>query len=80
MEREEWESAGACAQCGASVARDSERGFEFGVGNLLCWGCAIERGGQYDAELERWSVSPNVAGLPDEAYGSAPHEVRRTRD
>ena len=80
MEREEWENTQPCAHCGARATADAERGFAFGVGNLLCWSCAIERGGRYDAEHETWTVSPNVADLPDEAYGAAPHEVRRTRD
>ncbi|MBW2267416.1 MAG: hypothetical protein JRH16_02475 [Deltaproteobacteria bacterium] len=80
MEREDWESAQTCAQCGTSVAPGSGRGFEFGTGNLLCWNCAMERGGRYDAERDTWTVSPDVADLPDEAYGAAPHEVQRRRD
>ena len=79
MEREEWEGAGICARCGAAVSPGSERSFGFGVGNVLCWGCATELGGKYDAERETWSTSPDVTGLPDEAYGAA-HETRRTRD
>ena len=75
MEREDWESTGVCAHCGTAVAPDSELGFGFGISNLLCWSCAIERGGRYDAELDEWTVAPDVTDLPDEAYGSAPHEV-----
>ncbi|MCG8590090.1 MAG: hypothetical protein MJE66_12435 [Proteobacteria bacterium] len=79
MDREEWESLGVCAQCGASLAVGSERGFAFGVGNVICWNCAVERGGHYDADREAWSVPPDVADLPDEAYGSGPDAFDRPR-
>lgn len=73
---EDWETAQVCAQCGTPVALSSDRAFAFGIGNLLCWGCAMERGGRYDAELDRWTTSPDVADFPDEAYGSAPRDSR----
>jgi hypothetical protein len=76
MEREEWESRDACALCGALVASDAE-GFAFGIGNVLCARCATARGGRYDAMHGVWEVAPDLSGLPDEAYGSAPHEIRR---
>ncbi len=76
MERDNREGTEVCAQCGAPVDTDAERGFEFGICNLLCWTCSIERGGQYDAELDSWTVSPKVGDLPDEAYGTAPRELR----
>jgi hypothetical protein len=55
----------------------SERGFGFGVGNSLCWSCALERGGRYNAELDAWTEEPDVSDLPDEAYGETPGEAQR---
>ena len=69
------ESAQVCAQCGATAVSSAERSFAFGVGTLLCWSCAIERGGRYDAEREVWTTSPDVSDLPDEAYGAAPRDA-----
>ncbi len=73
MVREDWENTPVCVQCGSANA---ERGFQFGAAGLLCWTCALERGGRYDAERETWSESPDVSGLPDEAYGATPRERR----
>jgi len=73
MHREDRERAEICVQCGTPVVPGKERSFEFGVGNLLCWSCAIERGGEHDAMRDAWTVTPNVADFLDEAYGSAPH-------
>ena len=39
---EDWETAQSCAQCSAPVALSSDRGFAFGIGNVLCWECALE--------------------------------------
>jgi hypothetical protein len=68
-----------CAACGASVTAGPERGFAFGSGNMLCWQCATARGGRYDADREAWDRAPDLAGLPDEAYGASPHEIERRR-
>jgi hypothetical protein len=76
---EDREERDVCANCGARVALESERAFGFGAGNVLCGKCAIERGGRYDAGRDTWDVPPDLAGLADEAYGAAPHEVRRER-
>jgi hypothetical protein len=77
MHREEWEREETCGSCGAAISPDSERGYAFGLSGLLCWTCAIRRGGRYDAELERWVGPPDVSDLPDEEYGASPHERRR---
>jgi hypothetical protein len=52
-----------CAECGAQVLGASDRAFEFGTQQVLCWQCAERRGGRYDAHQERWSVAPDVADL-----------------
>ena len=72
----DWEG-GVCAVCGAAVRSDTERSFAFGAGNRLCWNCALAHGGAYDEERDVWERAPDLSGLSDEAYGSAPHEVRR---
>jgi len=71
---------GTCVQCGAAVDTGAEPSYAFGTGNQLCWSCAGERGGRYDADRDVWERAPDLSGLADEAYGSAPHEVRRGRD
>jgi hypothetical protein len=75
-EREERES---CALCGERISPATERAFSFGAGNVLCAVCAAKRGGRFDADRDLWDVAPDLSGLPDEAYGSAPHEIRRKR-
>ena len=80
MEREEWESAEACSACGAAVHEDSVGAFGFGTENLLCAQCALARGGRYDARRDTWDVEPDLSDLRDEAYGAAPHEMRRRRE
>ena len=69
----------ACALCGERVAPETERGFGFGTGNVLCAACAAKRGGRYDAQRDAWDVAPDLTGLSDEAYGAAPHERRRRK-
>lgn len=76
---EDREERDACASCGASIGPDSERGFTFGTGNVLCAACAVQCVGRYDARLDVWDEPPDLAGLADEAYGAAPHEVRLGR-
>jgi hypothetical protein len=73
-DREERET---CALCGERIAPASERAFGFGAGNVLCARCAAARGGRFDAERDVWDVSPDLSGIADEAYGAAPHEMRR---
>ena len=68
-----------CVLCGERIASESERAFAFGTDNVLCCACATARGGRYDALHDVWDVAPDLAGLADEAYGAAPHEVRRGR-
>ena len=52
-----------CASCGTPI---EERGFTYGPSGALCFACARERGGVYDAERDRWEVEPDLADLPDE--------------
>ena len=66
-----WEEAEVipCTGCGVGV-RAGERGFvEPGAQEVLCWDCAIQRGGQYDAEREIWSIAPEVTDLAGRMHG-----------
>jgi hypothetical protein len=62
-ERDEDAESSACADCGALVDLAGARTFAFGEQSLLCWSCAIRRGGRYDAGREAWSTPPSVADL-----------------
>jgi len=62
MHRSEVDFNRPCADCGASVAEES-RVFGFGAEAVLCWECALRRGGAYDSNEERWTVEPGVADL-----------------
>jgi hypothetical protein len=55
-----------CCDCGASIAPAIDRAFGLNDEEFLCFDCAVLRGGVYDAREERWTVAPNVTGLPDE--------------
>ncbi|MDP3940485.1 MAG: hypothetical protein Q8R92_20405 [Deltaproteobacteria bacterium] len=62
MHRSEMEARVPCAGCGAAIADDS-RSFAFGENQLLCWGCALRRGGSFDAEEDQWSTDPRTDDL-----------------
>ncbi|MBW2289256.1 MAG: hypothetical protein JRG80_18875 [Deltaproteobacteria bacterium] len=36
------------------------REFEFGESLVLCFDCAVRRGGRYDEALDRWSEAPAI--------------------
>lgn len=52
-----------CVDCGAPIADGADPSFAFGTRSTLCFECAIRRGGEYDAEAERWTVTPDVSSL-----------------
>jgi hypothetical protein len=70
MEIEELEQAAICVACGAPVDETTHRAYAFGEDGLLCWSCALDRGGIYDTEQEIWVSAPDLEGLPD---ARAPH-------
>jgi hypothetical protein len=63
---DEQDEAVACIGCGAELWPDVDRAFACDDDSFLCFECAERRGGVYDADEERWSVPPDVIGLPDE--------------
>lgn len=63
MHREELEQLDVCASCQASIIPNEEESFAFGPNSVLCWKCAIDRGGVYNEYEERWTTAPNVSDL-----------------
>ena len=62
MHRSEAEMVRPCADCGAPAPEES-RVFGFGAEAVLCWECALRRGGAYDSEEDRWTIAPSVTDL-----------------
>ncbi|HVU00529.1 MAG TPA: hypothetical protein VHE30_02215 [Polyangiaceae bacterium] len=60
---EETEELIECADCGALIADGGDASFPYGEGGVLCFECAIRRGGQYDADADRWTVPPELSDL-----------------
>jgi hypothetical protein len=62
---DEMDTAAVCAQCGAEFWPELERGYAFGEEDdqVLCYACAIQRGGVYDELNDRWSEAPTLSGL-----------------
>jgi hypothetical protein len=54
-----------CADCGAAIA-STDLSYAFGEDGVLCFECALRRGGHYDGPEDRWTVAPDIAGLPVE--------------
>src|SRR5690606_18079469 len=61
---EEMDTA-VCALCREEFQPELERGFTYGPdGEVLCFECAMARGGVYDETHDRWLEPPNVSDLP----------------
>jgi hypothetical protein len=63
MRTEEWNELCNCAVCGAVVSPRIDRTYPFGASSLLCWDCAVRRGGNYDLIDDRWVVAPDTSDL-----------------
>ncbi|MCZ7681839.1 MAG: hypothetical protein M5U28_24820 [Sandaracinaceae bacterium] len=61
MHRSEAVEYEVCASCGAEV-RSAERAFAFEE-SVLCYECAVKRGGAYDETQDRWTCAPSLEGL-----------------
>lgn len=64
MHRSESEATSSCAVCGAAVAPGTDRAFVGPGERVLCFDCALARGGAWDDDEDRWVEAPSVAGLP----------------
>jgi hypothetical protein len=67
MHRSEEAFLAVCADCGAEIEPETERGFRFGESQALCFACAERRGGAYDEARATWGTAPDVADLPPDA-------------
>ena len=65
MHIEEWNELSECVVCGDAVSVSRDRAFALDDSNCLCFRCAIQRGGIYDEEADRWVRAPNA----DEGLG-----------
>ena len=68
MHREETELANSCIVCGAEVSEGVNREYSFGTSSVLCWDCAIARGGSFDDDENRWTRAPDLSGIDVEGY------------
>jgi len=53
----------ACAECGAEISVGRDRSYQVGVDTVLCFGCALRRGGSYDEQQDRWRNPPDTSGI-----------------
>ncbi len=53
-----------CAACNRDVSR-ADQVYAFGKDELLCFDCAVARGGIYEDFLGRWTLAPRVDDVFD---------------
>ncbi|MEN8182092.1 MAG: hypothetical protein ABFS46_06110 [Myxococcota bacterium] len=64
MHRSESRELLSCVDCGALV--DPREGvYGFGTEGVICFECALRRGGEYDAARDRWTKLPDVSDLAE---------------
>jgi len=61
MHRSEEATEQICGRCGAVAIPARDRGFLLPNGTLLCYDCALARGGEYDDRIDSWVVPPRPA-------------------
>jgi hypothetical protein len=54
----------ACAACG-SLIEPADRTYPFGAEGVICFPCAIQRGGTYDDGNDRWTRNPDVSDVAE---------------
>ncbi len=52
-----------CAACGVHITTSGNRVFEFGEQSVLCYECAVSRGGVHEEDYDRWTSPPTVGDL-----------------
>jgi hypothetical protein len=65
-DHDDWAEPTACCACGAEIWPELDRSFPCAPDTYLCFACAEQRGGVYQYDEDRWTVAPDVSGLPDE--------------
>lgn len=63
MKTEPGDAIDVCKGCGDPLDVLNER-YAYGGHSVLCWNCAVERGGIYDGEHECWVNEPDVQDVP----------------
>lgn len=63
MHRSEIQNLATCALCGAELSVAGDRRYAFGSDGVLCYACAVERGGVYDELHDRWTQDADTSGL-----------------
>jgi hypothetical protein len=53
-----------CVVCGAEMSLQLDRSFAVTGSSGLCFGCAVARGGRYDASHDTWTRAPDLTGVP----------------
>lgn len=56
-----------CALCGSEVTLGRDRSYAFGENAVLCFECAVCRGGVFDDAARSWRQVPNLCGLRERA-------------
>lgn len=63
MHRSESNQLIPCAVCGTPVDSAVAPGYGFGTRSVVCWDCAMARGGTYDSGQEKWVTAPRIDDL-----------------
>lgn len=64
MHRSEAAELGPCAECGAEVHVTAGRSYAVDATRVLCFDCALRRGGTYDEIHDVWTAAPDLSALP----------------
>jgi hypothetical protein len=60
MHRSEDRELVSCALCGAEIRPATDRAYQITSRSVLCFDCALERGGRYDEVRDVWSTLPRA--------------------
>jgi hypothetical protein len=65
MHRSEARELTSCAGCGAEIHASADRTYAVDAERSLCFACAVQRGGSFDALHDLWTEVPDLSGLAD---------------
>ena len=74
MESNEFEELTECCSCGAPLGGTEHDAFRVDDA-LVCYDCAVRRGGLYDTRQGRWVMEPDVSDLP-QGHRSRPRDPK----
>lgn len=63
MHRSEASELAVCIECGGEIWPERDRAYLITDDDVLCFGCALKRGGAYDERKDRWTAPPDLTGL-----------------